>query len=206
MPCSATRPRRRRRSSARRCSGRRARRVPSRTTDGALVASSYGSVYGWLSDDARQLYVSDGVSLRDYRYALDGTPTGRALPVTPEDRVAGQLAVREAISAISPLLQARHHSLSGRRLFRTHEPAAGVIRCRYAPARRVGSHQDLHRRNRHRQRAGRCLVRPGARGLRGADGPVGLRQVHAAAPVRRHGSSFVGLDRARGPRAGVAGG
>ena len=74
---------------------------PTRTQDGALVASSYGSVYGWLSDDARQLYVSDGVSLRDYRYELDGTPTGRARPVTPEARVAGQLAVREAISAIS---------------------------------------------------------------------------------------------------------
>ena len=76
-------------------------RRPSRAKDGALVASSYGSVYGWLSDDARQLYVSDGVSLRDYRYELDGTPTGRARPVTPEERVAGQLAVREAISAIS---------------------------------------------------------------------------------------------------------
>ena len=76
-------------------------RRPTRLTDGALVASSYGSVYGWLSDDARQLYVSDGVSLRDYRYELDGTPTGRARPVTPEERVAGQLAVREAISAIS---------------------------------------------------------------------------------------------------------
>ena len=28
--------------------------------------------------------------------------------------------------------------------------------------------------------------------LRGADGPVGLRQVHAAAPVRRHGPALVG--------------
>jgi len=74
---------------------------PTRALDGALVASSYGSVYGWLSDDARQLYVSDGVSLRDYRYELDGTPTGRALSVTPEDRLAGQTAVREAISAIA---------------------------------------------------------------------------------------------------------
>jgi Sulfatase len=74
---------------------------PARAKDGALVASSYGSVYGWLSDDARQLYVSDGVALRDYRYVLDGTPTGRAVAVTPEDRQAGQAAVREAISAIS---------------------------------------------------------------------------------------------------------
>ncbi len=74
---------------------------PTRAQDGALVASSYGSVYGWLSDDARQLYVSDGVSLRDYRFELDGSPTGRARPVTADDRRAGQLAVREAISDIA---------------------------------------------------------------------------------------------------------
>ena len=70
-------------------------------TDGALVASSYGSVYGWLRDNGRQLYVSDGVSLRDYRYELDGTPTGRALPVTPDDRREGQKAIREAIGEVA---------------------------------------------------------------------------------------------------------
>jgi arylsulfatase A-like enzyme len=76
-------------------------RRPARTADGALVASSYGSVYGWLGEDARRLYVSDGVSLRDYRYELDGSPTGRALPVGPDDRRRGQAAVREALADIA---------------------------------------------------------------------------------------------------------
>lgn len=74
---------------------------PPRASRGALVASSYGSVYGWLDDDGRQLYVSDGVSLRDYRYELDGTPAGRALPVTPNDRRAGQKAIRDAIGEVA---------------------------------------------------------------------------------------------------------
>ncbi len=72
-----------------------------RASDGVLVASSYGSVYGWLNDNGRQLYVSDGVSLRDYRYELDGSPTGRALPVTPDDRREGQNAIREAIGEVA---------------------------------------------------------------------------------------------------------
>lgn len=74
---------------------------PVRASEGALVASSYGSVYGWLDDNGRRLYVSDGVSLRDYRYELDGTPTGRALPVTPEERRAGQKSIREAIGEVA---------------------------------------------------------------------------------------------------------
>jgi hypothetical protein len=65
------------------------------------VASSYGSVYGWVSDDGRQLYVSDGVSLRDYRYELDGSPAGRALGVSPADRRAGQTAIKDALSALA---------------------------------------------------------------------------------------------------------
>lgn len=72
-----------------------------RGSDGALVASSYGSVYGWVSDDGRQLYVSDGVSLRDYRYELDGSPAGRALGVSPADRRAGQTAIKDALSALA---------------------------------------------------------------------------------------------------------
>ncbi len=72
-----------------------------RASDGALVASSYGSVYGWVSDNARELYVADGVSLRDYRYALDGTPTGRALSITDGERRAGQAMITEALKGLA---------------------------------------------------------------------------------------------------------
>jgi hypothetical protein len=39
--------------------------LPSRSIEPALVASSYGSVYGVLLDDARRLYVLDGIALRE---------------------------------------------------------------------------------------------------------------------------------------------
>jgi hypothetical protein len=72
-----------------------------RASDGSLVASSYGSVYGWISDNGRQLYVADGVSLRDYRYDLDGTPTGRALPISDAERRAGQAAIKGALADLA---------------------------------------------------------------------------------------------------------
>jgi hypothetical protein len=72
-----------------------------RAADGSLVASSYGSVYGWISDGGRELYVADGVSLRDYRYEFDGSPTGRALPISAAERRAGQAAITDALAALA---------------------------------------------------------------------------------------------------------
>jgi hypothetical protein len=74
---------------------------PVRAEEGALIASSYGSVYGWLTDNGRALYVSDGVSLRDYRYALDGSPAGRPLTVSTADRQASQSALRGALANLA---------------------------------------------------------------------------------------------------------
>ena len=66
-----------------------------------VVASSYGSVYGALLDDARRLYIIDAVSLREHVYELDASAGGRAVPVRQEDRDAGQRAVRTTIDEIS---------------------------------------------------------------------------------------------------------
>ena len=52
--------------------------APPRSTDPQVVASSYGSVYGALLDDARRLYIFDGIALREYVYELDGSGAGRA--------------------------------------------------------------------------------------------------------------------------------
>ena len=38
-----------------------------------MVASSYGNVYGALLDDARRLYIFDGIALRENVYELDGS-------------------------------------------------------------------------------------------------------------------------------------
>ena len=103
MRCSATIRGRRRRSSAVRCSERRALPPPPRSTDPQVVASSYGSVYGALLDDARRLYIFDGIALREYAYELDGTGSGRMTAITDEDRARGQRAIRETVEGVARL-------------------------------------------------------------------------------------------------------
>jgi hypothetical protein len=66
-----------------------------------VVASSYGSVYGALLDDARKLYIIDAVSLREHVYELDGSAAGHSVPVRQADREAGQRAVRATVDEIS---------------------------------------------------------------------------------------------------------
>jgi len=75
--------------------------APAASAPFGLVASSYGSVYGWIDDTGQDLYIADGVGLRDYAYRLDGTPTGASVPVTPAIRAAGQRAIRQGIGAIA---------------------------------------------------------------------------------------------------------
>ena len=75
--------------------------APRRPDRPEVVASSYGSVYGALLDDARRLYIVDAVSLREYQYALDGSAAGRPMPVREPDREAGQRAIRSAIDGIA---------------------------------------------------------------------------------------------------------
>ena len=69
--------------------------------DPQVVASSYGSVYGALLDDARRLYIFDGIGLREYAYAIDGSGAGRAMTVSNDDRERGQRAIRDTINAIA---------------------------------------------------------------------------------------------------------
>lgn len=74
---------------------------PRRVADGHLIASSYGSVYGWLTGEGRRLYVADGVDFRDYRFDLDGSPTGQPRQVGADDRRMGQQAIRDAVEDIA---------------------------------------------------------------------------------------------------------
>ncbi len=66
-----------------------------------VVASSYGSVYGALIDDAERLYILDGVSLREYLYELDGSGAGREVGIDAGVRQAGQEAIRSAITEVA---------------------------------------------------------------------------------------------------------
>lgn len=77
--------------------------IPARPppTDPQVVASSYGSVYGALLDDARRLYIFDGIALREYAYELDGTGAGRTITIQNDDRVRSQRAIRETLEDIA---------------------------------------------------------------------------------------------------------
>jgi hypothetical protein len=66
-----------------------------------LVASSYGTVYGWIDSGGHSLYIADGVGLRDYVYQLDGSPAGVDASITPQVRADGQRAIRAGITAIA---------------------------------------------------------------------------------------------------------
>jgi hypothetical protein len=81
--------------------------VPTATAGPQLIASSYGSVYGTLLDDARRLYVFDGIALRDYVYELDGSGAGRPLSVTAGDRARGQRAIRATVEDIAAFYRYR---------------------------------------------------------------------------------------------------
>jgi hypothetical protein len=74
---------------------------PSLSANPQVVASSYGSVYGTLLDDARRLYIFDGIAMREYVYELDGSGTGRPTTISNDDRVRGQRAIRETVEAIA---------------------------------------------------------------------------------------------------------
>jgi hypothetical protein len=74
---------------------------PPRSIEPEVLASSYGSVYGALFDDARRLYIFDGIALREYSYAIDGTGAGRELAVSDDDRSRGQRAIRSTVEAIA---------------------------------------------------------------------------------------------------------
>ena len=80
-------------------------RPEARPGSGHLVASSYGSVYGWITNNGRSLYVADGVDFRDYQFTLDGSPAGRPEAVGGDERRTGQQSIRDAVDGISRFYQ-----------------------------------------------------------------------------------------------------
>ena len=75
--------------------------APASRETSEMVASSYGSVYGALLDDARRLSIIDAISLREHVYEIDGSAGGQPVAVRQGDSQAGQRAVRAAIDEIS---------------------------------------------------------------------------------------------------------
>ena len=66
-----------------------------------LLASSYGPVYGLLSQNGRRLYVVDTINARDYSFDLTTGPAGSRRPTTAAERRVGQQRIAEQIAEIA---------------------------------------------------------------------------------------------------------
>lgn len=66
-----------------------------------LLASSYGAVFGLLSGDGRELYISDGIHFKDESFHLDGSPAGIRVPTTPEAKVRYDRLIASEIQALN---------------------------------------------------------------------------------------------------------
>ena len=68
----------------------------------ALVASSYGAVYGVLRDNGQSLYIADGVNGRDYAYDLHALKPLRT-GVTADARRENRAFIRERVDALAAM-------------------------------------------------------------------------------------------------------
>jgi hypothetical protein len=75
--------------------------LASRRTRPYLVASSYGPVYGLLSDNGRALYIIDGVNTAEHRYDLREGQNGEATIATEAERASAAGALRTQVSEIA---------------------------------------------------------------------------------------------------------
>lgn len=66
-----------------------------------LLASSYGAVYGVLSNNGRSLYIADGVNYTDYFYDLETDPEGRTNLVNPAVKAEQQKFIFDGIERLS---------------------------------------------------------------------------------------------------------
>jgi arylsulfatase A-like enzyme len=66
-----------------------------------LLASSYGPVYGLLTENGRRLYVVDAINARDYSFDLTTGAAGSRLTTTAAERRLGQQRIAEQIAEIA---------------------------------------------------------------------------------------------------------
>ena len=66
-----------------------------------LVASSYGQVYGLISDRARSLYILDGVNYRDYLYDLTTESNTTSAEVSTDKRRSDRDTIRRMLGELN---------------------------------------------------------------------------------------------------------
>jgi hypothetical protein len=68
-----------------------------------LLASSYGAIYGTLSDSGRQMYVADAVDARDFAFDLHGDGPGERLALTAHITAAHRQVIRDQLTELAAL-------------------------------------------------------------------------------------------------------
>jgi hypothetical protein len=71
-----------------------------RRRESFLVASSYGSVYGTLRRNGRELYIADAIAGRDYAYDTSDNGVGRRLQITEEMRRINRALIQRDVAAL----------------------------------------------------------------------------------------------------------
>ena len=66
-----------------------------------LLASSYGAVYGLLTQNGRKLYIVDAINEREYAYELTGEAVGRRVGLTDADRASARSAIRGQVGRLA---------------------------------------------------------------------------------------------------------
>lgn len=74
---------------------------PIRRTDSELVGSSYGAVYGWLTQNGRRLYIADSVNFQDYVYDLSSSLVGTRSVADSGERDTSRKGIRDRVAAIA---------------------------------------------------------------------------------------------------------
>lgn len=76
--------------------------------DDYLLGSSYGAVYGILSDNGRKLYMADSTTNRDYFFNLEADPKGQKNQINEEVKTTYRKITRERILEINRFYKFDH--------------------------------------------------------------------------------------------------
>jgi arylsulfatase A-like enzyme len=86
--------------------GADAEMIARRRQNSYVVASSYGPVYGALTDNGQELYIIDGVNTAEHRYDLRHSLNGEATIITGTERANAARTIRSQVTEISQFYRA----------------------------------------------------------------------------------------------------
>lgn len=66
-----------------------------------LETSSYGAVYGVVSQNGRRLYIADAINEREYAYRMNGETLGERVGVVPAERDRDRRFIHDQLTAIA---------------------------------------------------------------------------------------------------------